>query len=735
MTSVPYVRIAEIGYTGLRDEVAALGGDVKDSSGQDRSSVHNDLSGNVSGPVVQARSIDSVTFHLPATTIPVPLQLPNAPRSFATRDGELRTLSRWRKENAGQPLLLVVSGPAGVGKTTLALRWLHDMRDEHRDGQLFVELSDAGSAPVTPHEALDWFLRSLGVAAKDIPAGRAQREALFRTLTADRKVAVLLDDALSAAQVRPLIPAGSCSVVVVTSRMRLSGLAMDGACVLDVDTLDTSASVELLETIVGARRIATEPDAAAELASLCGGLPLALSIVGARLAARPRRSLAREVSDLRAERGRLEGLSLDEDVSVTAVQDMSYRSLSPDARDLYRLIGLHPGPEFGVDVLAAVSGWERHRVESAVDDAVEANIVTEVEEDRFRCHDLVRLHAQRVAEQEITDCAAIRRQLIEWYLDLVIAADAVIHPLRPRLGPRYTDSARQARFEERSAALRWMEMERRNVRSAVRAAFEDGHHELVWQFCEGLWGFFLHTRHYTEWIDLHEIGLQSAVLCGDRRAEARLCSQQGFAFAKLRRYDEAITLNTRALRLAEQVGDIQATATALSQLGRAARGQGDFDGALEYYRRARDMQQGLGEIRGVALCTRRIGDILGRLGDPHEAVAELRKAAAMMEELGDETQHSRALVEIGKNWLRAGMADRAAPPLEQALTMMRELGSPYYEAEVLAVLAPVAEALGDVDSARAHFRAAIDVYTRAGDPKAGVLQEQLDAMEAAEKRA
>lgn len=200
---------------------------MDDSAGDEHVAVHNDLSGSVSGPVVQARSIGSVAFHLPDPARPVPLQLPNAPRCFATRDDELRTLRRWRSESVGSPLL-VVSGPAGVGKTSLALRWLHDMRDEHPDGQLFMELT-TGSEPMPPEEALGWFLRSLGVAPANIPVGRAQREALYRTLTADRRLAVLLDNALSAAQVRPLIPAGGTSVVVVTSRMRLSGLAMDGA--------------------------------------------------------------------------------------------------------------------------------------------------------------------------------------------------------------------------------------------------------------------------------------------------------------------------------------------------------------------------------------------------------------------------------------------------------------------------------------------------------------------------
>ncbi|WP_176946697.1 NB-ARC domain-containing protein [Lentzea fradiae] len=244
----------------------------------------------------------------------MPQQLPPAPRLFVSRSEELTELDRWHADEERQ-LLVVISGPGGVGKTSLALRWLHGARDRFPDGQLYVDLGAHADTPAQPDEVLEWFLGALGVEVP--PPSLAQRQALFRSLTADRAFSILLDNAASAAQVRPLLPASPCCAVVVTSRWRLSPLGVDGARFVEVDPMDVGDSVELLEQVVGEPRLAEEADAARELARLCGGLPIALGVIGARLSRRPRRTLAKEVDELRTETSRLASLDLDDSTSTT----------------------------------------------------------------------------------------------------------------------------------------------------------------------------------------------------------------------------------------------------------------------------------------------------------------------------------------------------------------------------------------------------------------------------------
>jgi tetratricopeptide (TPR) repeat protein len=596
---------------------------------------------------------------------------------------------------------------------------------------LFIDLGGDSSAPVASGEALEWFLLSLGVAACRIPVGESQRTALYRTLTAGRRLAVLLDNAMSARQVRPLIPAGGQSLAAVTSRLRLPGLVMDRARWVDVDPLDTTCSVTLLEGMLGKPRVSAETGAAEDLARLCGGLPLALSIVAARLSTRPHRTLAREVAELQTEDRRFADLALNGDTSVETVLDQSYHDLPGEQRDIYRVCAAHPGREFSVEVAAVVAGWSAERTEFALDRLVEANLLIESGDRRFAYHDLVRLHALRRAEAEDSpaDHDNIVRRVIEWYLDRTVAADLVIHPVRPRLGARYDQvQPAGAAFEQARDALAWLELERANLRAALDAAARHYWHELVWRLCEALWGFFLHTRHYGDWIAMHEVGIDSARQCRDGRAEARLRSQLGFAYAKLRRFDDAVTENLKALELAETEHDSQARATALSQLGRAARGKGDLLAALHYFQQARDIQEQLGQTRDVALCQTRIGQILTRLERHSEAVAELLAAASTMRELGDCTQQARTLMMLGTAHRQAGRVAGAYPPLREALALMREFGSPYYQAEILACLGETDQRAGDQESARSHYREAHALYLAVGDPQADVIQARLDTL-------
>jgi tetratricopeptide (TPR) repeat protein len=700
---------------------------------------NNDIHGTVTGSVVQAGSVGQIHYHMHdyqeherGADPVVPAQLPRSPRFFTSRERELADLFRWQSTGEEQPPLIVISGPAGVGKTTLALHWLRRARDRFPDGQLYVDLGGFSAGdPVDPADVLEWFLAALGVPARRVPADLAARAALYRSVTQGRAVAVLLDNAASAAQVRPLVPVGRDSVVAVTSRWRLSGLAVDGARFIDVDPLDMASSVDLLRTFVDHDRADAEPDAVRDLAGLCGGLPIALSVVGARLSTRPRRTVAREVADLRAQPHRLTALSVAGEPSVGMVFDLSYDSLPKLAGRLYRVAALHPGPHFGVPVLSAALNQSSDDVEGEAGLLAEAHLFAEVADTRFGFHDLVRLHARERAEQ--TDEPADRdrsvRRMVEWYLNTAVAADLLVHPLRDRLGPRYADVAdREDLFGTDDQALAWLEVERDNLFAATLDADWRGWDDLVWQFCEALWGMFLHARRYDGWIVLHRVGIAAAQRCADPRVEARLRAQLGFAYAKVGRFHEAMIENEIGLALATAAGDDRGRATALSQLGRAARESGDLDAAMDYYRAARDLQADLGIERGVALCCRRIGQVLLTTGRAEEAIPELRRAESIMAALGDHTQHARSLMFLARAQVEAGHHDEAEAALHTGLQSMRRLGSSYYQAEILAELGELTARRGDVTQARRLLNEALALYDAVQDPAADRIRTRLARM-------
>jgi tetratricopeptide (TPR) repeat protein len=685
----------------------------------------NVISGTAHGPVVQAGSVGQVHFHSAARPAPViPFQLPPAPRLFASRQEELTELDGWRDADDDHPLVAVISGPGGVGKTSLALRWLHDAREHYPDGQLFLDLAAFSPAgPTRSEEALECFLLALGVPPEQVPAELPQRTAMFRSVTAGLAVVLLLDNAYSAAQIRPLLPASASCAVVVTSRWRLAGLGMDGARFVELEPMETGASVELLANAVGERRLTAESSAARELADLCGGVPLALSVVAARLSAHPRRSLSREVDDLRAERGRFSGLTLGQDVSVEAVFDLSYEKLTAGQARAYRACSVHPGAEFAADVVADALEKPVEDIRTTLHSLTEANLLFELEDHRFRYHDLLRLHARRKAESEGLN---LSRRMIEWYLDTLVAADLVIRPTRRRVAPRFrTPQDRGDLFRTHTEAVEWLSRERANLREACRRSAELGLDELVWQFCEAMWGFFLHTRHYGDWLALHALGIPAARRCGNRAAEGKLRAQLTYTFAALHRYDEALREGAIALRLAEEDQDAQALAVALTELSGAAQGSGDLTAALEYLVRTREIRREIGTPRALALCERRIGEVLADLERYPEAVSRLRVAAEAMARLGDVPQQAGSLMSLGRTNLRRGQPAQADADLREAVALVRAAGMPYYEAEALTLLGEVAETIGDLPSARTHYSAAFDLYTEVEEPKAAVVRAKL----------
>ncbi len=670
------------------------------------------MSGTTHGPVVQAGRVNDIHFHHHEPRAPViPRQLPPAPRLFTGRRRELADLDRWF--DAEDALVAVVSGPGGVGKTSLALRWLHTARTRFPDGQLYVELgAHSPGGPATPSEVLEWFLLALGTPAAEIPLEVSRRQALFRTLTADRRLALLLDDAVSAAQIRPLLPTSPHSAVLVTSRWRLSGLAVDGARFVDVESFDLNASLELLEHALGPR-VTSEPDAARELAHLCGGLPIALSVVGARLSTHPRRTLSGEVGSLRTER--LGSLSVDGGVSVEAVFDLSYVELPARHARIYRLCSVNPGTSFGLGAAAAAADEPPPDIAPVLADLVDKNLLSEVGDERYGYHDLLRAHARQHAEwHSAAERDAALWRVVQWYLDGAVAADRVVVPDRPRVGPRY--EVAPAAFGRVAEALGWLETERGNLVNATREAADHGRHDLAWQLAEAQWGLYLHRRHLTDWVTTFEIGARAARRAGHAVAESRLRLQLAIGYVELGRREDASREVSRALDLGKAAGDLGSVSTALRQLGRIARAGGDAEGALTYFRHSLAVATELGRPRSVALAHRRIGEALTDLGRLEEAVAEFTEAGQILADLGQRVELARLRGVMARPLLELDRVDEAARLLEAAHPVLAETGSPAYLAAVLLPLADVAERRNDPAKARLHLRAAADAYTAVGEP-------------------
>jgi tetratricopeptide (TPR) repeat protein len=714
-------------------------GSSSGATGRPQESVGNVLSGTVQGPTVQSGVVQGgIHFHsagysLPVN-VPVPRQIPLVPGVFLNRVAEGNMLDAVLADAGGRCVLVAVGGSGGVGKTALGAWWLQRHRERFADGELYADLG-AGrlEEPLSASEVLGRFLRALGVASEGIPVELAERAALYRSITADRSLAVLLDNAVSAAQVRPLVPNSASSTVVVTSRVRLAGLALDGARFLDLAPLDIEDGVKLLSGVLGRARVEGEADSAVALVRLCSGFPLALVVVGARMIAHPRWSLAQVVGQLEDDRRRLAGLSLEDDVSVQAVFDASYEDLPAGAARLYRLLAVCPGEDFPVDLIDSVVGSVGGDTPTAVSQLVEANLIEERTQGRFCYHDLLRVHARQLSERH--DSAVVRdevrRRAIGWYLDCAVEADLAVNRHRWRLGPRYatgrTDSSRFASVEQ---ALGWFERERPNLLRVLQEAHAREWDDLVWQWCEALWSFFLYRKHYQDWLHSHRLGIQSAARCGHRLAESRVRCQLGFAHLDLEHFDTATEICAPALALAEAEGHRESISTALSQLAKAARGRGDLENALGYLRRSLALVEETGNRHGVALRLRRIGTVLADQGRYDEAIDHMRRSVSLLAEVADVRGRARALTILGRTYMRAGRFADADAPLREALTVLRrESGPPTYQADILCELATLAERGDEIRTALRLLGEAVSLYRESEHPRWEEIRARLEALE------
>lgn len=624
----------------------------------------------------------------------VPQQLPQAVAGFVGRARELDALTGllFRSEaDCGAVVISAIAGTAGVGKTALAVQWAHRAAERFPDGQLYVNLRGYDpEEPVPAADALARFLRALGVAGQDIPPDADERAALYRSLLAGRRVLVVLDNAGSAEQVRPLLPGSLACGVLVTSRDSLAGLvAREGAARLDLDLLPLTDAVALLRVLIG-QRVDAAPAAAEVLAAQCAWLPLALRVAAELATARPDMPLADLVGELADQQRRLDLLEADGDprAGVRAVFSWSYRNLDAAAARTFRLLGLHPGPDLDLYAAAALTGIDPRQAEQLLQLLARAHLIQPAESlgpDRYDMHDLLRAYARELAAQDVEGerWAALTR-LFDHYLHTAAEAMNALFPGERHSRPQVPASASQALpMADPAAARAWLDAERANFAAMAGHAASHDWPEHAIQLAAILFRYLETAGHYPEIVTINTHACRAARNAGNRVAEAEALNNLTLVDLQQGRYEQAGGQLEQALALYRAVGDQTGEARTLGNLG------------LVRYPQA---------------------------GDHH------LEAAALSRKMGDQSGEAEALNGLGEVFLATGRAARALAQHRAASGLAARIGDKYEQARAHSGLARGYHAVGDNGRARHHWEHALDLYTGLGVPEAGEVREQLTVL-------
>lgn len=689
-------------------------------------STHSELSGNA-GDVVQARDISGgVHFHygIGSQGAP-PQQLPRGIRIFINRTADLRQLDDLlaaRRDDGDGVAVCVIAGTAGVGKTSLALRWAHQVRDQFPAGQLYVDLRgyDPGP-PVSAEETLERFLTALGVPATAIPHDLGSRASLYRSLLADRQMLIILDNAGSAGQVRPLIPGTSRSMVIVTSRSRLSGLVIrDGAHRTTLDTLTEAESVDLLTATTSVYRSGDRIEDIAELARLCARLPLALRIAAERAASRPSMPLSELIADLRNESELWSALSTEDEDEASAVRSVfawSYRALPSDAARLFCFLGLHPGGEFSQAAAAALADNARH-VRSSLDVLVGACMLENSGFNRYQFHDLLRAYAVDLARYEVPQeeqLGAVER-ICTWYLHtayqcaLSLAHDTtLLFPVEPVLG------IEPLSFTDRAAAARWYEEEKANLVGAVRAARETRLLSLSWRLAVVLERIYATYNHVQDWRTTSLLGLQAAQDLGLRENEAVMCESLGRLCRMTLQLDEAAEYHRRAVAIHREHGDPLSVVKALNGLGWVHLFAHRLDEARSALDDALSTVRSLDDVYWTATVLYSLGYVHLQLEQPADAEAHLTEALASFRALDDTLYVSMVLTAVSLLHRGRGEPVEALTTAQRAVDLAHDMANDLWEGTALLYLGKAQRAAGRADEALVSYQRAAVIFRREGD--------------------
>ena len=662
---------------------------------------------------------------------PVPRELPLDIAAFSGRTAELSKLDGWAAGlDAGSgPVVVVVTGTAGVGKTTLATHWARHAADEFPDGQLFVNMR--GYSPkqaLSPGQALARFLRALGVRGEDVPADVDERAAMYRSLTDGRRILVVIDNANTAEQVLPLLPGAVGCLVLVTSRDQLLGLvASDGAHPLPLDLLSRADAVEMLARRLGGNRLASEPQAVDDMVAASARLPLALAIVAARAATNP-------TAPLRALAARLrDGLDAFDTASpatdVRSVFSWSYRELSPPAARLFRLLGLHPGPDVAAPAVASLGDvplWDAGRL---LDELVRAHLVTDSEPGRYTFHDLLRAYASELAHRE--DPAAEReramRRTLDHYLHTGHRAAMILNPQRTEVVlPAVESGAVPERLTAYDDAMRWFGAEREVLLAVLGWAADAGLGAATWQLAWVLAGFLERQGYWEQWARSQRVAATAAARLGDGVLEAHAHRQLGRACARQAQADGAHRHYRRALELYRDNAHLGGQARTETNLALLLEQQGRYEPALEHALRALELQQRLGDDGvGRANALNTVAWCHALLGRHDLAVRYCRQAIAEHEAIRDLDGLAATLDTLGYAHHHLGNYGEAVASYRRAIDLYRKLGDEYYTSISLVHLGETHESLGDHASARDAWRQAEAILDGLRHPAVHQVRDKL----------
>ena len=672
---------------------------------------------------------------LPAPLVPAPAQLPPEVAGFAGRAAELQWLDGLLPAAlTGSPLALI-TGSAGIGKTTLAVRFGRRVASRFPDGQLYVNLRgfDPASAPVPPAVSLQGFFDALGVPPRHVPAGLDAQSALLRSLLDGKRLLLLLDNARDPDQIRPLLPGSPGCLVLVTSRSQLTGLVVaDGARPLPLDVLDGAEAAELLAGRLGAKRVNAEPQALAALVERTAGLPLALSVTCARAASRPGAALADLAAELADARDRLDALRTgDAATDLRAVFSWSVDKLSDLAARAFRLLSLHPGPDIAAPAAASLIAATPAEARSALAELVRASLLTQDAAGRFSCHDLLRAYAVELSATGDSEAErdAARRRVCDHYLRTAHAAANRLFPARglPRLPPGepgvtaedfaaepggHAHAAVGASDAAYEAALAWFRAEQRVLRGVLELAVAHGLDEHCWKLA---WYWAPQLKRIGQMhkvLEVQRTALVSASRLGDADAIAHVHFDLGYASGWLGDYPDADVHLRRALELFTELGDRPGVGQAHDGLAVLLSRQDRYAEALEQAYEGLRLRRAFADSAAVAYSENVVGWILAHLGRHDDGLLHCRRALELHRESGSRSGVADTLDSIG--YIHGQRADylRAIDHYEQALEVYRRIGNPEGEANSLLYLGDAHLAEGQSDAAQRSWERALTLLAK-----------------------